>query len=154
MSNINPKWGSWAQPPKPFAPDEFDETMHTQVLVIGAGIAGLSCAYSAAESGCEVTVIEKLSSYHGFAHNVGVVNSKFMRSLGIVNDPDDVAREWIKRCGNRCDERLVQIFVQKSEEAMDWALDLAQREEYGGVTVNLQGARYQGETYKEILGTH
>ena len=120
MSNINPKWGSWAQPPKPFAPDEFEETLHTQVLVIGAGIAGLSCAYSTAESGCQVTVIEKLSSYHGFAHNVGVVNSKFMRSLGIINDPDDVAREWIKRCGNRCDERLVRIFVDKSEEAMDW----------------------------------
>lgn len=154
MSNINPKWGSWAQPPKPFAPDEFEETLHTQVLVIGAGIAGLSCAYSAAESGCQVTVIEKLSSYHGFAHNVGVVNSKFMRSLGIVNDPDEVAREWIKRCGNRCDERLVRIFVDKSEEAMDWAIDLAMRPEYGGVKINLQGAAYRGETYKEIYSAH
>ena len=154
MSNINPRWGSWATPPEPFKPEDFRETYETEVLVIGAGIAGLSCAYSAAECGCKVTVMEKLASYHGFAHNVGVVNSRFMRSLGIVNDPDEVAREWIKRCGNRCDERLVRLFVDKSEEAMDWALDLVERPEYGGVRVNLQGAAYQGDTYKELYSAH
>ena len=25
VSNINPKWGSWAQQPKPFTPDEFEK---------------------------------------------------------------------------------------------------------------------------------
>ncbi len=109
MSNIDPRWGSWAKAPEPFKEEEFDGTVTTQVLVVGAGICGVSCAYSAAQNGCEVTVMEKLPSYHGFAFNVGVVNSKYMRSLGIVNDPDAVAREWIKRCGNRCDERLVRL---------------------------------------------
>ncbi len=154
MSNIDPRWGAWATPPAPIDPAGFAEIRHTQVLVIGAGIAGLSCAYSAAESGCRVTVMEKLPTYHGFAHNVGAVNSRFMRSLGIVNDPDEVAREWIKRCANRCDERLVRIFVDRSEEAMDWALDLAEKPEYGGVRVNLQGAAYLGETYRELYGAH
>lgn len=154
MHNIDPRWGGWADPPAPIKPEDFEETYETEVLVIGAGIAGLSCAYSAAESGCAVTVIEKLPSYHGFAHNVGVVNSKFMRSLGIVNDPDEVAREWIKRCGNRCDERLVRLFVDHSEEAMDWAIDLATKPEYGGVKINLQGAAYKGETYKELYSAH
>ncbi|MBR5701539.1 MAG: FAD-dependent oxidoreductase, partial [Oscillospiraceae bacterium] len=154
MSNINPRWGSWATPPEPFKPEDFEEKYETEVLVIGAGIAGLSCAYSAAEKGCKVTVIEKLPSYHGFAHNVGVVNSKFMRSLGIVNDPDEVAREWIKRCGNRCDERLVRLFVDYSEEAMDWAIDNVMKPEYGGVRINLQGAAYKGETYKELYTAH
>jgi len=153
MSNINPKWGSWATPPKPFTESDFAETYETEVLVVGAGICGMSCAYSAAEKGCQVAVIEKLPGYHGFAFNVGVVNSRFMRSLGIVNDPDEIAREWIKRCGNRCDERLVRLFVDYSEEAMDWALDLAERPEYG-VRINMQGARYKGETYYETFGTH
>ena len=154
MSNIDRRWGSWAKAPEPFRPEDFSETLETEVLVIGAGIAGLSCAYSAAECSCRVTVMEKFASYHGFAHNVGVVNSRFMRSLGIVNDPDEVAREWIKRCANRCDERLVRLFVDHSEEAMDWALDLAELPEYGGVRVNLQGAAYQGETYKELYSAH
>ena len=153
MSNINPRWGAWAKAPKPYTKEDFDEVYETEVLVVGAGISGMSCAYSAAEMGCRVAVMEKLPMYHGFAFNVGVVNSRYMRSLGIVNDPDAVAREWIKRCGNRCDERLVHIFVDRSEEAMDWALDLAQRPEYG-VEPNLQGARYKGAEYNEIFGTH
>ena len=154
MSNINPRWGSWATPPKPYEPSDFEETYETEVLVVGAGICGMATAYSAAESGCQVKVIEKFGSYHGFAHNVGVVNSRFMRSLGIVNDPDKIAREWIKRCGNRCDERLVRLYVDYSEEAMDWAMDLAMKPEYGGVQVNLQGAAYKGETYNEIYSAH
>ncbi len=153
MSNIDPRWGSWAKAPEPFKEEEFDGTLTTQVLVVGAGICGVSCAYSAAQNGCEVTVMEKLPSYHGFAFNVGVVNSKYMRSLGIVNDPDAVAREWIKRCGNRCDERLVRLYTTRSEEAMDWVLDLVTRPEWG-VKPNLQGAVYQGETYRELLAAH
>ena len=153
MSNIDPRWGSWAKAPALFKEEEFDETMTTQVLVVGAGICGVSCAFSAAQCGCDVTVMEKLPNYHGFAFNVGVVNSKYMRSLGIVNDPDAVAREWIKRCGNRCDERLVRLYVTRSEEAMDWVLDLVTRPEWG-VKPNLQGAVYQGETYRELLAAH
>lgn len=153
MSNINSRWGDWAKAPKPFMDSDFDEVYTTEVLVVGAGVCGMSCAYSAVEKGCKVVVMEMLSMYHGLAFNIGVVNSKYSRSLGIYNDPDEVAREWIKRCGNRCDERLVRLFVDNSEEAMDWALDLAQRPEYG-VEVNLQGATYKGSTYNEIYGTH
>ncbi len=153
MGNIDPKWGSWATPPKPFEESDFAETYSTEVLVVGAGICGMACAYSAAEKGCKVAVIEKFGSYHGFAFNVGVVNSKFMRSLGIVNDPDEIAREWIKRCGNRCNERIVRLFTDYSEEAMNWAIDLAQRPGYG-VKINLQGAVYKGDTYCEKYGAH
>ena len=77
MSNINPRWGSWATPPEPYKPEDFEETYETEVLVVGAGICGMATAYSAAESGCQVKVIEKFGSYHGFAHNVGVVNSRW-----------------------------------------------------------------------------
>ena len=152
--NINPKWGAWATPPKPFAKEDFAETYQTEVLVIGAGISGLSCACSAAESGCKVTVIEKLGSYHGYAASVGVVNSSYMREQGYENDPDELIREWLKRSANRCDERLVHLFAYNCAEAMDWAMEMAGKPEYGGYNVSILQAAYRGESYKEIPCAH
>ena len=149
MENRNPRWGSWADAPMPFSPDEFTETLHTEVLVIGAGIAGISCAYSAAQCGSQVIVLEKSGTFTGRGPNIGVPNSALMKKHGIVNDIDELTREWIKRCGNRCDERLVRLYMERSEEAIDWLLELLARPEYD-VGVDIQGCRYLGESYYEI----
>ena len=153
MKNRNPRWGSWADAPAPIPAEAIAETIRTEVLVIGAGIAGLTCAYSAAESGSQVVVMEKFGHYNGRGFNIGVTNSSLMRRHGLYNDPDEVAREWIKRCGNRCDERLVRLYLYRSEEAMDWLLELVTRPEYG-VRPEIQGCLYKGETYREIYSSH
>ncbi|MCL2126028.1 MAG: FAD-dependent oxidoreductase [Oscillospiraceae bacterium] len=153
MSNINPKWGSWATPPAPIPDEQIIERYETDVLVIGAGVAGMTCAYRAAETGANVTVLEKTGSFSARGANIGVVNSSLLRKAGHVNDPETVAREWIKRCGNRCDERLVWLYINNSERAMDWLLELVTRPEYDTHPI-LQGALYKGETYYEILGPH
>ncbi|MBQ4370153.1 MAG: FAD-dependent oxidoreductase, partial [Oscillospiraceae bacterium] len=146
------KWGAWAQQPPEIPAGEISERLETEVLVVGAGIAGLSCALSAAEGGAKVTVLEKFSHYTARGFNIGVVNSSLMRERGMYNDPDEVAREWIKRCGNRCDERIVRLFVDNSEPAMDWLLDILTRPEYA-VRPEINGCVYRGETYREIYGT-
>ena len=146
-------WGSWADPPRAHLPEEYSEIQETEVLVIGAGVAGMSCAYRAAQSGAKVTVMEKLGKYTARGFNVGAVNSSVLESFGIHNDPDAFVREWIKRCGNRCDERLVRLFAFRSPEAMEWVLELVSRPEYG-VRTAISGSRYMGETYQEIYGAH
>lgn len=151
MAEGHPRWGNWSEAPAPIT--DFSQTLETEVLVIGAGIAGMSCALSAAESGAKVTVLEKSGSYAARGFNIGVVNSSLMAERGYYNDPDEIAREWIKRCGNRCDERIVRLFVTRSGEAMDWLLNILTRPEYG-IRPELQGCLYKGETYKEIFGSH
>ena len=153
VTNIDPKWGNWADKPAPVKPGDIVRTEETEVLVVGAGIAGMSCALSAAEAGAKVTVLEKTGYYAARGFNIGVVNSSLMRERGFVNDPDAVAREWIKRCGNRCDERVVRRYVTRSPEAMDWLLGIITRPEYG-VRPELQGCLYKGETYRELIGSH
>ena len=153
VTNIDPKWGSWAERPAPVKPGDIVRTEETEVLVVGAGIAGMSCVLSAAEAGAKVTVLEKTGYYAARGFNIGVVNSSLMRERGYYNDPDEVAREWIKRCGNRCDERVVRKYVTRSPEAMDWLLDIITRPEYG-VRPELQGCLYKGETYRELIGSH
>ena len=51
---------------KPAAIDEaVPEDMHTQVVVVGGGMAGLLAATSAADAGAEVVLVEKLASLGG-----------------------------------------------------------------------------------------
>ena len=147
------RWGDWARAPERIDPSSCEEKYSCDILVVGAGIAGLCCALSAAEKGADVVVLEKFGKYTARGFNIGVVNSSLMAERGYANDPDEVVREWIKRCCNRCDEALVRLFAYKSPEAMDWLIELVTRPEYG-VRPELQGCVYKGDTYREIYGAH
>ena len=108
------RWGDWAKTPAPIEKENISEERSSEILVIGAGIAGLSCALSAAQKGAKVLCVEKFGKYTARGFNIGVCNSGYMRSRGFENDVDAVAREWIKRCGNRCNERIVRLFLERS----------------------------------------
>jgi succinate dehydrogenase/fumarate reductase flavoprotein subunit len=153
MSNIDPRWGDWAMPPVPVPEEKIAKRTEADVVVLGAGIAGVSCALKAAQSGADVLVLEKSGSWSGRGGNIGVANSSFMREKGYVNDVDAVAREWIKRCMNRCDEKLLRLYLDNGGRAMDWLVGIVTGPEYGA-RVALQGSAYKGETYYEIPGSH
>jgi fumarate reductase flavoprotein subunit len=50
---------SWEIVPAPIPAGEIKETVTTEVVVIGAGVAGITTALSAAEGGAKVIVLEK-----------------------------------------------------------------------------------------------
>ena len=153
MGYSNPKWGSWSEPPDEIDPDKIVETRSTDVVVLGAGISGISCALRAAQSGAQVLVLEKSGSWSGRGGNIGVVNSSYMKACGFENDINEIGREWIKRCANRCDEKLLWRFLKNSGRAMDWLVEIVTRPEFGARPA-LQGCAYMGETYREHYGSH
>ncbi len=153
MSNIDPRWGDWKEAPPPVPEEEIRETIDCDVAVAGAGIAGVSCALRAAQNGLKVVVLEKTGNWNARGSNIGVVNSAFMRARGFENDPEEIAREWIKRCCARCDETVLWRFLLNSEPAMDWLIDILTRPEHG-VRPELQACLYRGETYLERMGSH
>ena len=147
------RYGHWADKPEPIPAEQITETVSADVVVAGCGMSGVSCALRAAQGGADVIVLEKSGSWSGRGGNIGVVNSSFMRSQGYENDPEAFAREWIKRSGNRCDERILWRYINGSPRAMDWLLDIVTRPEYG-CRPALQGSVYKGETYRELYGSH
>jgi glycine/D-amino acid oxidase-like deaminating enzyme len=153
MQNIDPRWGKWAAPPAPIPTKDIAEEADADVVIAGAGISGVACALRASEMGADVLVLEKCGNWSGRGGNIGVVNSSFMKEQGYENDPEAVAREWIKRCAGRCDEKIVWLFLKNGGRAMDWLIDIITKPEYGARPA-LQGCRYQGETYRELVGSH
>ena len=119
-----PKW-PWETPPAPIPEEEIAETAESDVVVVGAGLSGLAAAARCTELGRTVTVLEQGKTWAGRGGHFGVVESKYMESLGIRIDKKQFARDWIRQCGNRCKEELVWLFINRSRETMDWLIDLA-----------------------------
>lgn len=90
--------------------------MDTDILVIGAGLAGCACAAAAAEKGGKVTVVEKTSSWNGRGGGFGAINSHYMDELGIKVDRVNAKQHWIAQCASRASEDLIVKFFNNSEE--------------------------------------
>ena len=148
----NPRWGDWANFPDPIPEEQICRTVNAEVVIVGAGIAGVTAALRAAQNGAKVAVVEKTGKWNARGGNLGVPESWFMRSKGIELDKEAFAREWVKRCGTRCDERVLWLYVNHAGEAMDWLLDMMTKDDLTRPII--QGAIYHGDTYRELPGSH
>ena len=142
---------SFETPPLRVPQSEIIETIAADIVVVGAGLSGLCAALRASESGAKVVVIEKTKSWNVRGGHIGVANSRAWRAAGVVNDKKELVREWIAACGNRALEEQIWLFVNSSEEAMDWLID---RQARHGLSPLLVGARYAGPSYTERYGAH
>lgn len=142
---------SWEKAPDPIPDSEIKETIEADIVIVGAGIAGVTAALRASELGAKVAVVEKAAFPSSRGGHYAAYQSKAMTNAGMKNDPkDDIARDWMRMCGNRCDQKLVYLFLDRSSEVMDWLDDMS------GDALNIIPIQthYVGETYYEHIGTH
>lgn len=144
------KW-SWEEPVKPIPQHQIKQTVDTDIVIIGAGIAGLAAAISAAELGAKVEVIEKnkVPAFRG--GHITAVGSKVQQALGINNDTRQIIRELVAWGLGRVDEQLIREFFSRSGSAMDWATDIGKKH---GLEVTMWEGYYKGPDYTEYPVTH
>ncbi len=142
---------SFLTSPPPIPEDEIKSTHDFDIVILGAGLGGLSAALRASELGARIAVLEKTASFNVRGGHIGVANSKAWKAIGYENNKADLVREWIAACGNRAREEQVWLFVNRSEEAMDWLIDKMAAHDMEAVLV---GARYTGKSYTERYGAH
>ncbi len=142
---------SWEKPVKPIPAEQIKSTVKTDVLVIGAGLAGIAAAIGAREEGAKVTLIEKTNSWGARGGHVTAFNSKIQKELGIKVDYAEIIRRLIAWGQGRMDERLLWMFAEKSGACMDWAIDKCAKND---VKVTMWEGYYKGPTYTEFPVTH
>ncbi len=102
------------------------DTVESDVVVVGGGNAGLSCACAAAENGLKVTVIEeqaKDSVYFYGLHDIGTLNSEWVLSQGVPEiDVAEFIADYQRRTLNYSNPRLVATFAKNSGEMLDWLM--------------------------------
>lgn len=106
-------------------------TTTTDVLVIGAGGAGLAAAYEAAKEGRRVVVIEKNPTPGGSTSwsvgSVTATNTPHQRSVGILDSADAHFEDLALHAGElapRDNLELRRILVDHSSEMLRWLMDL------------------------------
>lgn len=111
-------------PPPPIPEDQITKTLTYDVVVVGAGTAGLAAAVSAAEENVNVALIDKKSKYTARGGDNAALNSKLHKQLGIYIDVEEVIKNLMEISSYRADERLIRLWAYNSGKVMDWLIDL------------------------------
>lgn len=120
----------------PAAITSVNETKEYDIVVIGAGAAGVPCALSAAESGAKVALLQKMS----------VAVSQGNSGTGIVLETSDATAvesligKIITGNNHRAHRKLIENWAWNSGEAVKWVIDRATAE---GATVADDANRQQ-----------
>jgi succinate dehydrogenase/fumarate reductase flavoprotein subunit len=129
---LTQKW-AFELPPAPITSWDREET--AEIVVVGAGMAGLTTAYSAVEKGAQVIVIAASSKPVSRGGSNSATNSRIMQKYGVDPMPLEFYKREMFSASYRIDQQKWSKFYNRSEEAMNWLVDLVEAK---GVTVTLE----------------
>ncbi len=102
--------------------------LETDILVIGAGGAGLAAAIEAVEKGCEVTVLEKMPKIGGntliSSGYINAAGTDLQKKQGIQDSPGNHFLDTLKGGDYKNNAELVRIMVDNAAETIDWMRSL------------------------------
>ncbi len=100
-----------------------DET--TQVVIVGAGGAGMAAAIKATEEGLDVVLLEKLGLVGGTTATASTAYNAGGMKLQLEADPpftaDDAYKAWI---GKGEDNKYLRLLADRSGAVGDWMVDM------------------------------
>ena len=104
---------------------KISSTADTDIVVVGAGMSGLSAAVAAAQQGAKVTLIEKTQNVNFRSYDYGAVNAKVQQETGTKIDEEFLTTELMRYGSYRPDQKVVQVFTKQSGLVNDWLMGLA-----------------------------
>ena len=122
-----------------------EETIDTQLVVIGGGGAGMAAAIRARELGLEVTLVEKMSFMGGAISISGgnqvVSGSQMQKDLGVTDDSvESMVEDFMANGANLNVPELITLYAANVGETSDWLQSI-------GVTFNLEGGLHKLAEY-------
>lgn len=124
------KW-SFEVPPAPISESEITSVKEAEVIVVGAGTAGLCTALSAAEAGAKVILFSMSAGPVARGGSNFAFDSKYRRELGLApTTAEPFLREEIKANYFDIDIDKWYKWYNHSEETMNWLIDIMAESEY------------------------
>ncbi|MEG0323596.1 MAG: FAD-dependent oxidoreductase, partial [Raoultibacter sp.] len=134
---------SFLTAPEPIADSDITGTVDADIVVVGAGLSGISAVRAAVESGAKnIVVIEKGTTWQYRSNQVGCIGGKIQKDLGIEIDKNAVVAQLMKECGYRPNQKILNLWAENSGEAFDWFLAASD----GKYVVEAESDHYDGES--------
>ncbi len=109
-------------------PEAKDETYDVDVVVVGGGVAGLSSAIEAAESGADVLILEKQGIVGGATTRSGgkvMANGTDVQKAAGIEDSNELMFDYLKGIGgDMINDAKLHLFVDHSLETYNWMVDM------------------------------
>jgi len=126
-----PEKTSFEVPPPPIPERDIKETINADVVVLGAGVAGLTAALSSAEAGASTILLEKGACYNYRGLHNAAIASRLQKQVGIEIDRDQLISTIMEFGAYRGDQRVVNVWADNCDRVMDWLIDMAEAAKKG-----------------------
>lgn len=97
------------------------------VIVVGAGTAGLPTALFAAARGASVLVVDSADSIGGTLHlstgSFSAAGTRLQQEVGIGDSPEEHFKECLSITGNTGDPAIVRLWVDNAATTFDWLVE-------------------------------
>lgn len=120
-TNLQP---DYEKAPAPIPEAKIKRTLSADVVVVGGGTGGMFAALAAAEAGAKTVLLEKSSVAATGPAWMAAMNSSLQKQLGVKIDRDEAVEEICRYGGHLVDQRLINLWADKSGEAMDWFIPI------------------------------
>ena len=112
---------SWLNIPEPIT--DVSEEYSADVVVVGAGLAGLAAARAGLEEGASVIVVEELDTWQGRGLDVGPFNATNQKEVGFETSEEElneICLEMTRYAGNRVNQLIMRTWAHRCGEDFDW----------------------------------
>lgn len=117
------KGHTWDIKPAPIT--DIAKTEDYDVVVVGAGVAGVNAFEAAAEAGAKVVLIEQAEKITAHGAYNGCIGAKIQKAEGINPDPDEAVKLMYRFSQQIVNLDLLRVWAYRSGEVMDHVIDLA-----------------------------
>ena len=102
----------------------YTQELKTDIIVVGAGGAGLSAAIEAADLGAGVIIVEKMSFVGGNTlrskGGLNAADTSTQKKLGIIDTISDFYNDTMKGGKNINNSELVKYLTENSADSVEW----------------------------------
>lgn len=100
---------------------QITETLDADILIVGAGAAGMVAAATAADAGADFIICEKSSSMQVSRHFIGAVNTICAQAVNApAVDKGKLLNEAARYASNKCNASVIKTWINESADMIAW----------------------------------